>query len=303
MHPEDFAISANVLSSCCSLVAMALRLWGVCVVLSLCPPNFHTYCKWLQPHQEHLSKRILLLFREMGEGERFPLHCIKRYVFPPKINFIYETTQVETSMLTLLEVMLQINKFYSKSYHLLGRHSKTVVAFQSLLLRKTEDLRECNTMSSGLQWEVKASITAYFTKLEEISSEKVESAVLTLLEVTHQINRFYSKLHDLLGSNSKTLETFQTHLHRQMEDLRDCTSMNQMPSSLQWEIQKGIHEYFSKLLEISSEKDNNLCARNIIRIEVQKQLQFTAQLTTRIKRQTLTRASVQGEDNQNAIFN
>ncbi|XP_069490161.1 interferon alpha-A-like [Ambystoma mexicanum] len=176
---------------------------GACLLLGWCSVAFSLHCKWLQPGQERLSKVILLNFQRLGDGEMFPTQCMES-AFPPDIDFIYNTTEVET-------------------------------------------------------------------------------AVLTLREVTQRINRFYSNPRPLLGYNRLRLEHFLAALEQRTNDLRDCIPMNGLNATLHSEASEAIEGYFRKLDDIASEKDNSVCARNIIRIEVGRQLRHTARLTTNIR--------------------
>ncbi|XP_078496775.1 uncharacterized protein LOC144752797 [Lissotriton helveticus] len=114
---------------------------GAWLLLCCCSSALGMSCRWLQPGQELLSKRILLNFDRLRNGKIFPTQCLLS-TFPPNIDFIYDTEQVEIAVLTLSNVIHQINKLYSKPH--LSFEKKTLEPFLASLDQQTSDLRDCN---------------------------------------------------------------------------------------------------------------------------------------------------------------
>ncbi|XP_069490160.1 interferon alpha-11-like isoform X2 [Ambystoma mexicanum] len=124
------------------------------------------------------------------------------------------------------------------------------------------------------------------------NTTEVETAVLALRDVTQRINRFYSNPRPSLGLDRLRLERFLASLEQRTNDLRDCIDINRINAALHWETSKALEKYFRKLDDIATEKDNSVCARNVIRIEVGRQLQSAARLATNIRKMHILQTSL-----------
>ncbi|XP_075438350.1 interferon alpha-14 [Ascaphus truei] len=108
----------------------------------------------------------------------------------------------------------------------------------------------------------------------------VGAAALAVREVTNQTNWFYIKHHESLRCRQQAWERLQALLHYQGNQLAEC-----IPEGAENHLQKeAASKYFHTLEEIVQEQDNNVCARNIIRMEVGRNLRLAAQLSSRMGR-------------------
>ncbi|XP_075438347.1 uncharacterized protein LOC142477237 [Ascaphus truei] len=112
------------------------------------------------------------------------------------------------------------------------------------------------------------------------SISQVGAAALAVREVTNQTNWFYIKHHESLRCRQQAWERLQALLHYQGNQLAEC-----IPEGAENHLQKeAASKYFHTLEEIVQEQDNNVCARNIIRMEVGRNLRLAAQLSSRMGR-------------------
>ncbi|XP_075437447.1 uncharacterized protein LOC142475469 [Ascaphus truei] len=112
------------------------------------------------------------------------------------------------------------------------------------------------------------------------SISQVGAAALAVREVTNQTNWFYIKHHESLRCQQQAWERLQALLHYQGNQLAECN-----PEGAENHLHKeATSKYFHTLEEIVQEQDNNVCARNIIRMEVGRNLRLAAQLSSRMGR-------------------
>ncbi|XP_075437445.1 uncharacterized protein LOC142475468, partial [Ascaphus truei] len=112
------------------------------------------------------------------------------------------------------------------------------------------------------------------------SVSQVGAAALAVREVTNQTNWFYIKHHESLRCQQQAWERLQALLHYQGNQLAEC-----IPEGAENHLHKeAASKYFHTLEEIVQEQDNNVCARNIIRMEVGRNLRLAAQLSSRMGR-------------------
>ncbi|XP_069490159.1 interferon alpha-1/13-like isoform X1 [Ambystoma mexicanum] len=234
---------------------------GACLLLGWCSVAFSLHCKWLQPGQERLSKVILLNFQRLVSGHSGT--CVIQGGAGCRLSLAgtqYHCKWLQRGQERLTKVILL-------NFQRLGDGE----VFPTQCVKQ-----------SGFP----ADIDAVYNTTE------VETAVLALRDVTQRINRFYSNPRPSLGLDRLRLERFLASLEQRTNDLRDCIDINRINAALHWETSKALEKYFRKLDDIATEKDNSVCARNVIRIEVGRQLQSAARLATNIRKMHILQTSL-----------
>ncbi|XP_063281975.1 uncharacterized protein LOC134566199 [Pelobates fuscus] len=111
---------------------------------------------------------------------------------------------------------------------------------------------------------------------------QVEEAAIAARDVTNQTIRFYKRNHQKLQCDEKAWERVEMLLYYQLNLLDDC-----IPEGAENpQFQLNISEYFISLQKIVNEEVDT-CARTVVQINIKRNLQLAALLSSRMRRKHL----------------
>ncbi|XP_063281978.1 uncharacterized protein LOC134566201 [Pelobates fuscus] len=111
---------------------------------------------------------------------------------------------------------------------------------------------------------------------------QVEEAAIAARDITNQTIRFYERNHQKLRCDEKAWERVEMLLDYQLSLLDDC-----IPEGAENpQFQQNISEYFILLQKIVNE-EMDTCARTVVQINIKRNLQLAALLSSRMRRKHL----------------